>query len=76
MAGGCHLRAGDVFAFPGGTLVAHVVFAGADRDRAHGGLGSILAVATAGHGEHDDQRNPVHNLLWELITVVGLRFAR
>ena len=75
MAGGSHLRAGDVFAFPGGTLGATLSLRAPTEIEPTAGCveswpSQPLAAASTTTRKH------VHSLIWELITVVGLHGRR
>ena len=75
MVGGFHLRAGDVFAVPGGTFGATLSLrAPAEIEPTAGCVLSWPSqpLATASM----TKRSPVRNLICALITIVGLRLAR
>ena len=75
MAGVSHLRGEGVCVFPGGTLGARVSLrAATEIEPAAGCVESWTSQPQA--TASTTKRNPVHNLLWELMTVVGLRSAR
>jgi hypothetical protein len=75
MVGVSHLRDEDVFAVPGGTLGAKLSLrAPTEIEPAAGCVGSWPSQPLA--TPRTRKRNPVHNLISELTTVVGLRSAR
>ena len=75
MAGGSHLRDEDAFAVPGGTVGARLSLrAPTEIEPAAGCVESWPSQPPAAASAR--KRNLVHNLVCELITVVGLRFAR